>query len=372
MPRRRTHPVLTLTLAAGGVALLVAEGCQDASQVTLEILLRQDLPCSDVASGTTITVGADAAAVEARVASGDITTKTATCDSSAQRIGTLVVTPGESGRGAVVVVVGYRGTSPDTCKPPKYDGCIVARRRFTFADHTSLRMPITIDPACASVDCGLDQTCRDGACFTSEIAIDACAGGVCDQPGGRTGETPDEAGTLPPAPPPDSGIKVGEGPPVGTPLPWCSPVNALWCNDDANAAAQCPICCERGPARGRCAVSTNECTSAQSYCCQGSDCANGVCVLPVDGPSGAPGRCSEGGVTCGSPPDSEIRCPVPCGAGEACCGTAPGSAACASIDKCGSFRFCCSDADCDGVPGSCVDQNSGGFIFRACVAAGVE
>ncbi|MBN9161652.1 MAG: hypothetical protein J0I07_11870, partial [Myxococcales bacterium] len=178
MKLRRT--VLAFSLV-GCAILALAQGCQDPTQVTLELSLDKKARCQEIGSGTAITVGVEPADTETRLATGFVTARTSQCDDPTGRIGTLVVTPGESSsRASVVVVAGYKGKDPATCMPPLYEGCIVARRRFAFSEHTRLRMPIVIDPDCAGVPCDAFSTCSNGLCFDSETR---CSGSDCETPG---------------------------------------------------------------------------------------------------------------------------------------------------------------------------------------------
>lgn len=386
-------PATRLVGAAAGTALVLllagGGGCQDATQVTLEIDLQPSLACAEVA-GTTITVGAESVATEARVGRGDITTETVACDPATRRIGTLVVTPGESGRGAVVVVVGVDGRSAKSCVPPRYEGCIVARRRFSFSESTSLRMPITIDRACIDVSCDPSSTCRAGACFVSEVAPDACPNGVCDEPGELpNGGTSDasvvpDTGTQgdggapppPPNPPSDGGLPAtdaGEDIGPGDPL-YCDPINIRCYQETTEKLTACASgsCCdlttdEPGPPNDFARCSALACAgSTRTYCCTDDDCPQArPCVQRVGNKAG---RCAPEGFGCiYGRPYCGRDCPLagPGGSVEACCsdsGNGPEVATCGAVTRpeCVN-RYCCTDADC-GVGVQC--QPAGGGIGR--------
>ena len=112
--------------------LTLAGGCQEPTQVTLEIALDRRARCDEIPSGVAIAVGVDPTRTESHVAEGFLHARTTSCDFGTGHIGTLVVTPNEEGRGAVVVVAGYKNNDPASCKPPSYTGCIVARRCLGF------------------------------------------------------------------------------------------------------------------------------------------------------------------------------------------------------------------------------------------------
>ena len=182
---RFAHVLLAGSLV-GGVVFVVGAGCRDATQVTLDISLH-NASCNEI-HGTAVTVGVEAADTEARVAAEYVTGSTAACDLNptsvggvpTHEIGTLVVTPSDTGRASIIVVVAYDQIAPSSCKPPLYKGCIVARRQFSFANHTQVVLPITIDPICKDVPCDAFSTCRTGKCFKANTD---CTDGTCLEPG---------------------------------------------------------------------------------------------------------------------------------------------------------------------------------------------
>jgi len=168
--RGRLVVVVVFALAATGA--LLAPGCKDATQATLEIKIAKTELCASL-GGTAIAVGADRNEVETRISSF-VTAETRDCNAATGSIGSLVVTPGEGGSSAVIVAVAFdtaRARTATDCKPPAYAGCVVARRFFAFSDHKNLRIPITIDPECLDVPCNATSTCRKGNCYDS-TAID--------------------------------------------------------------------------------------------------------------------------------------------------------------------------------------------------------
>lgn len=109
------------------------------------------------------------------------TASTSACleGASPRTIGTLVVTPG-GGSGAVVVVAAFGGVKVADCIAPNFaPGCIVARRRFAFADYTAATLPIVLDPVCSGVPCNESSTCVGKKCVDS--AVD-CVSGTCSDP----------------------------------------------------------------------------------------------------------------------------------------------------------------------------------------------
>ncbi len=171
--------ILAVATALVAFVVVLASGCRDATQVTIDVSLTKLAKCTET-KGTAITVGIDPATTEDRVAHEYVTATTSACDQASGEIGTLVLTPSESGRASVVVVVAYDAPNAASCKPPLFTGCIVARRQFSFTDHRHLTMPITIDPDCKNVPCDAFSTCRTGKCFSSEAP---CSGDTCTEPG---------------------------------------------------------------------------------------------------------------------------------------------------------------------------------------------
>ena len=361
---------LVVFLFSAATIVATAQGCQDPTQVTLELSLDKKATCAEIAAGTAITVGVEPSDTERRVESGFVTARTTDCDSETNQIGTLVVTPSDPGRASVIVVVGYKNNDPTTCKPPNYDGCIVARRRFAFAEHTRLRMPITIDPDCAGVPCDAFSTCNKGRCYDSETA---CSGSTCEKPGELEDGGVDEAGVVEPdASGFDSGPIDDDGGPVdsGEPVPdggngtFCTASNDLVCNGIScggglTCCGQKPGGCSAtcGPAEQRCCVNDAQDGCPANYKCKRDGAEPGSCrpvatlpdgaVDPVDPvPVGA--SCTTGALKCNA---------MSCAAGQVCCAGMGGSTTCQAPGACASTRYCCANSDCvlgDGGMGTCV------------------
>ena len=348
-----------------------AQGCQDPTQVTLELSLDKKAACAEIAAGTAITVGVEPYDTERRVESGFVTARTTECDSATNQIGTLVVTPSDPGKASVVVVVGYKDNAPTTCKPPSYDGCIVARRRFAFAEHTRLRMPITIDPDCAGVPCDAFSTCNKGRCYD---AATTCSGSECESPGELEDGGVDEAGVVEPdasgfdsgpgkSDPQDSGQPDAPVVPDGGGETFCTPSNTLVCNGISCGAGL--TCCGQNPGgcTGSCPAPTEQlcCVNdAQDGCPQNYKCARagsepGRCKPIASLPDGSvplpvPPHCDNGGLTCGG-----MSCG---GTGKACCGVGGMVPSCQSAGSCQGTRYCCTNSDCGGM-GTCTPGGPG-------------
>ncbi|MDF2692857.1 MAG: repeat domain protein [Labilithrix sp.] len=330
----------------GAIACALAQGCQDPTQVTLALSLDKKARCEEINAGTAITVGVEPADTENRVATGFVTARTNACDDSTGQIGTLVVTPRDDGsRASLVVVVGYKGNDPTRCKPPLYQGCIVARRRFAFAEHTRLTMPIVIDPDCADVPCDAFSTCSKGVCFNSDTT---CAGGACERPGVLDDGGVDEAGqVIPDASGFDSA--VSDAPSTTT---FCGNGNTLVCNS-TSCTLSGPMCC-LAPSP-QCAAL---CNATDQACCQHGAAAECQPGLVCNRPAGAAfGRCEASSVDAGDAGDggsSIVTCNgnvLQCGSGTCaapakCCGTSNSLVCSPASCSVNDTQYCCTPADC--------------------------
>ena len=256
---RSVRLVLAGSLLAATFA--VAPGCRDATQVTVAVRA-EDAKCSEL-RGTAITVGSEPAATEENVKIGYVSASTNACTDGTGDIGTLVLTPSDAKRAAVVVVVAYDTSDPTKCPPPDYPGCIVARRSLAFVDHEGLRLPITISPDCLNVPCDAFSTCRHGQCYASAVS---CSGGACEEP-----SVPVEVRTPPPPPP---GVPVA---------PYCAGAT-LHCHEggsvSSDVACNAPekACCTRGGI-AQCGGPPT-CIGHSRYCCSDADCPGSHCVRP--------------------------------------------------------------------------------------------
>lgn len=352
--------VLALS-AVAFTAIVLAPGCQDATQATLEIRLvdaKKDL-CPKL-GGTAITVGAERDKTES-VISSFVTAETRACDASTGLIGSLVVTPGPGGHAAIVVAVAFdtaRAPNATACKPPAYGGCIVARRFFAFTSHKDLRLPITIDPDCLDVPCNATSTCRKGHCYDSmsdtggEPGDDGHGGateaGIVD--GAIDGFVPDGAG--PDGAPTDGAVDApgGDGG-----VPRCNN-GTLVCQTSGGAdctAGGMPCCAVTSPPSVYCGASFCGMNDTQ-ICCSDVDCGGAHCNRGV---GSAPGFCSKDGGTDGggNPPTycdgTTLMCPqnlgdppTPCAM--ACCNEGGGFHCKPGPCMGSAVRTCCTVAQC--------------------------
>lgn len=174
-PRRRT------ALSFGFTALVaIAVSCRDATQLEVRVVSRE--ACSDI-SAVQIVVGTSPTETQQRFIDHFTSAATHECG-GAGLVGTLTLVPGGPG-GTVLVAAGVKGVGlpapdPTTCADPEVaKRCIVARRRFSFIDHTSLRLPIELDPLCVGRVCDASSTCFRGACVDATIV---CNGSDCGLP----------------------------------------------------------------------------------------------------------------------------------------------------------------------------------------------
>jgi len=173
--------------------------CREPTQI--KVLIRSDLSCAE-ASDVAINVGSASSAVENALSKGYNTLALASaCDDRSGKadFGSVYLAPGQD-TGAIVLRGTLKGQSPARCtKDSEFANCIVARRRFSYVEHTTLTMTITLDRACLNVPCGEDSTCQGGRCVSSVVE---CNGSACDpNPDASVpGADPKDA-----APPPDAG-----------------------------------------------------------------------------------------------------------------------------------------------------------------------
>ena len=70
----------------------------------------------------------------------------------------------------MVVVAAFGDVKVADCIAPNFaPGCIVARRRFAFADYTAATLPIVLDPVCSGVPCNESSTCVGKKCVDARL-----------------------------------------------------------------------------------------------------------------------------------------------------------------------------------------------------------
>jgi hypothetical protein len=338
-----------VALVLGALVSLGAPACRTATEVTVEIRV-EHAPCSEI-HGTALTIGVEPVDTEQRVKQGFVAATTSSCDGTGF-VGTLVVTPSDPMRAAIVVAAAYGSQrDPAGCRPSEdpahnFENCIVARRTFSFVEHSQLTMPIVLDPDCLNVPCDSLSTCKHGQCYDSSVVA---TGNRFDEP-----DKPSDAGgvTKPPPPPPppapnDGGNDSGDG---GSKLPYCA-VDGLHCaskttrTDMLCTGTTQPCCDSAGVATcgATCGVDPN-------YCCDESDCAPGYSCSRDPAKGGGPGQCF-GETTCIG---GTLYCNgARCGSGESCCAT-PASATpvCTGVSGgCSSNPACCMNGNCNGIAG---------------------
>ena len=387
MRSRRVFASVAVVATFAASLAAVAPGCKDATQATLEIRMAKTDLCPKL-GGTAIAVGSDRNEVETRV-STYVTAETRDCDVASGSIGSLVVTPGDVGRSAIIVAVAFdtsRARTATDCKPPAYAGCVVARRYFAFSDHTNLRIPITIDPECLDVPCNATSTCRKGNCYDSETSDglepgDDGAGGASEAgivDGAVDGFVPDgskpdgssdgavEGGDSGRS---DADAEEGEGGPP--PLAQCI-ANILNCNRDGSlgecSGSIAQACCDLD-VPNRCSTPA-ACGAKTKYCCVPADCTTaGETCMGANGTT--PGRCLPSGVappTCGGGA-GPLLCPSPTvcnGAALACCSARGMPATCQAGPSCvakGDDQWCCQQSDC---PATKLCPAGVGNVARIC------
>jgi len=186
--------VLSTAIVLGLGAIVV--GCRAATQITIET--RTDVTCASF-KGLTITVGHldEIENKEPSVIAGSDR-----CTTSG-RIGSLVVTPsGDKNEEVAIRIVAGVKVPATECKPPKYGGCIVARRALRFIPHDGLELPVNLPIDCLDNPCEPHSTCiKNLGCVPATITdSDKCHGAGCDDP--LFGN---------PSTPPSSVVRIGVG-----------------------------------------------------------------------------------------------------------------------------------------------------------------
>lgn len=249
-------------------------------------------------------------------------------------VGSLVVVPGSSDDAQLSVRV-VLGVDRDarTCAPPKYDGCIVARRLLRYTPHERLRLPITLDADCKNVPCDAASTCAKGACVSAEVDLSSCTSD-------RGCVVPDRV-VDPPAP-------IDGGPDGST--EGGSDAAADQTSQDAISDAPMDAASDGGsPGKVDCRTSTCALQGPTPVCCYDRPSKTGTCVPMVTiCPAGPPTFT----ITCDGPED----CP-----GTKCCAVNPDDLVC--LADCGIYlEVCHSTGTCK--TGACT----GTFIdyYRFC------
>ncbi|MDB4935394.1 MAG: repeat domain protein [Labilithrix sp.] len=304
-------------LAAIGTALpavaLLAHGCKNPTQVTLDI--GTNVVCSDM-RGVEIVVASDTHEAEHRAALDvegrrfpTATTSDCTEGTVPRKIGTLVVTPGNSD-GSVVVIAAFGKTRVEDCVAPRFaPECIVARRRFGFVDHQSVTLPIVLDPICAGVPCNENSTCVGKKCVDSFVD---CASGTCAPPGriGPDGGPLEVDGASPLDAAPLDGDTIADGSSGEGGDGSTVTDGATEASTDAGVAGACPMTptCQGSPG----AVCASVVGQPPPGCCYPAAAGSGTCTEQS--------ACTKGVWACCRDSDD-------CNTGQICCASTQNAAA---------------------------------------------
>ncbi len=198
---------LVLGALGGGGSLVLA--CLDPTEIRLSITT--DFPCSSLAEDrVALRVGREI------VANGPVNASSRTCVN--QKIGTLVLTPGDAPRVSLEVMAAIAPATLDAagnCVEGSA-GCIHVRRAVSYIDHKRLDLPIVLEVDCAGVVCDPSSTCAGRKCVPSTCVDNSCA--------------QSDAGA-----PPDTG--VGDAGPYAT---MCGDVTALQAGAPYPMSCGCP------------------------------------------------------------------------------------------------------------------------------------
>ena len=301
--------------------------CRTPTQVTLDVTYRGGA-CSDL-RGVAFIVATDPHGAEARIATDLFTTVTTDCTlglpGEPQRVGTLVVTPNDDSNRASIIVLTSIDKRVEECTPADgYFGCIVARRAFSFVDHTSLTMEISLDLDCKNVPCDAVSTCAKGTCVDSAVPCteDGCGppieqtdAGAVDAPTTSDAYVQGDTSTTPPT---DAPIDSPADGPLDSSVD--SPFDAGFCEMPKESVA---CTSTAGGAAARCTAAGTTCCSAvssmdagdggtSSYACR----FDGACANTIENPRLAcrsAKNCPGGQVCCSAITNSGSFCTTTCG-----------------------------------------------------------
>ncbi len=237
-------------------------------------------------------------------------------------VGSLTVVPGSADDAALAVklVLGLHRRARD-CMAPRYDGCIVARRRLRYTPHERLHLPINLYLRCEGVPCDADTTCNAlGTCVTAQVDPDSCSGPEGCRISGdvpAAGDSGVDTGTLS-----ESGVDARSDASVDAPSD--APVDAS--NDSAVMDGGTP---------GKIECGSTYCLIPSQQCCFSEGAGIGMCQAL--------------GAIC-YPPAQTVRCDgkEDCGGGYCCqnsgglnCGTV-----CSGPEVCHSDHKCYAGGQC--------------------------
>lgn len=161
---------------AGLVVAFIASSCAEPTQIRLT--LRSDaLEARGAELQVYVREAGDALDVPVVETSGPW--------SSPTEMGDLVVVPRKDRSASVRVRAVLAITKQATaCTVAEPDGCIFARREFSFVRGRSLEVPVVLHAACIGVPCDEESTCNAlGRCVSARLDAASCAGGACDVEG---------------------------------------------------------------------------------------------------------------------------------------------------------------------------------------------
>lgn len=215
---------LSIVAAACALPIVALGACYGATELTIEITT--DVPCGEGPttavykggrrSGGGIGYDEGAIAETQRCAPGD----------RGNDIGSIVLVPrgARNAEAAVKIVLATGGESVEDCaRDPAGKSCIVATRSFSFVEHTSLTIPISLSASCRGVVCGEGETCvAGGRCVGDRVA---CAGDDCAPPDEREDAGGGDGARDGGPPIPDAGLPDADaGPPLVT---TCDPTGEV-------------------------------------------------------------------------------------------------------------------------------------------------
>lgn len=156
-----------------GIAALPGALTQCAPPTALTVEVYSELSCADGPS--VLLFGAPSLAeLPSQGPSSQATRCVDVGDGTTDR-GSVVVVSSSGSEGQVAFAVATKRGAPDAsgCLQ-NAQGCIVAKRQFTFLPRTPLTMRVDLRQSCLDVACTGDTTCARGACVPATVAPSAC------------------------------------------------------------------------------------------------------------------------------------------------------------------------------------------------------
>lgn len=342
-------------LSAGAMIAFGASNCASPTQIIIDVRAEKAL-CSGAkmlrSTGIVVTTP-EKVDTEAL----DIFEQEPGCGESGS-VGRLTITPsGENDANIGVRIVAGIDMEAQQCRPPLWEGCILARRYVRFTPHRTITVTVILSEGCIGMACGKDE-CDKGACVKpDEIQLDGGLTPIEDASSDRS--SPEDGGE-------DANLDGGVDACIGCPTGATCDGTTHECTIDCVTNVNCnnkALCGQGLDCVFTCG--SNSCTNVQcppgaascrfncqnANACVGVNCAaSGSCVVACPNPGSCRRVFMDAGksqVTCTS--DTDVTCDNvhctgtgadgckrSCGAGAVACGDA---STCAPPNACGQWAL---------------------------------